>query len=469
MRWYHHLTVSQRRVLVGLTAGTVLVLGLLGWSVWQTVRPNPFPSPALTPTLPLPSATITTTLASPTPTPTATPTPAPTFSVAEAGKIADRVAEARNIMPLWSTPLTLVTEHEMTTMIYQRYQTHPPLVLQLQVPLQALRLWFWEDLQTDPRAQAQNTAALYLPDDEEFYLQRAWNGSYDLLDTQLAYGYARAIPDQHGDLLRLIEEAATLDRKLALSAVGDGDALVALYLYKGVEPGSEEAKALADTVALASLPYWKSEDLLLADLSRLTLTMGNDFATYRYAEGGSAALTESVLRPPRSTEQMLHPERYASDEAPAALAPLDVDLGKDWELYYEDTLGEALLRLVILEWSKGKLPVDTVADWGGDLIQIWRGPDEKNVVALHLAWDSNKKAGLFYGKMLELLPGPLLIGRENQEPPLIELPAGRWWSGAQGAAFLRRSRERVYIVWGDDAAAVETVSAALSGLEGVIP
>lgn len=469
MRWYHHLTLSQRRILSGLAAGTILVLGLLGWTVWQTIKVSPFLSPTLTPTAMLPSTTLTTTVLSPTPTPTETPTPAPTFSVADAGKIADRVAEARNIMPLWGTPLTLVTEHEMTTMIYQRHQTHPPLVLQIRVPLQALRLWFWKDLQIDPRARAQNIAALYLPESEELYLQRAWDGAYDILDTQLAYGYARAIPDQHGDLLRLISEAATLDRKLALSAVADGDALMALYLYKGVEPGSEQAQALADIVTQASLPYWKSEDLLLTDLSQLSLTMGDAFATYQYTQGGTAALDESILRPPRSTEQMLHPERYASDEVPAALTPLDVDLGKDWELYYEDTLGEALLRLVILEWSKGKLSADSVADWGGDLIQIWRGPDEKNVVALHLAWDSNKTAGLFYGKMLELLPAPLLIGRENQEPPTIELPAGRWWSGAQGAAFLRRSRERVYIVWGDDAAAVETVSAALSNLEGVIP
>lgn len=467
MRWYHRLTLSQRRILLGLAAGVILVLGLLGWGVWHTIRVGPFTSPALTPTA-LQTSTMTLTL-SPTPAPTETLTPVPTFSVADAGNIADRVAEARNILPLWGTPLTLVTEHEMTTMIYQHHQAHPPLVLQLRVPLQALRVWFWEEVQTDPRAQAQNTAAIYILESEEIYLQRAWNGAYDVLDAQLAYGYARAIPDQHGDLPHLLAEAATLDRKLALLAVADGDALIALYLYNEVEPGSEQAQALARTVAQASLPYWKSEDLLLTDLSRLTLTMGNTFATYRYAQGGAAALDEDILRPPRSTEQMLHPERYASNETPVMLAPLDVELGKDWELYYEDTLGEALLRLVILEWSKGKLQADSVADWGGDLIQIWRGPDEHDVVALHLAWDSNKTAGLFYGKMLELLPNPLLIGRENQEPPTQELPAGRWWSGTQGAVFLRRSGEQVYLIWGSDSIAVEEVSVALGAREGHIP
>ncbi|MBN2002474.1 MAG: hypothetical protein JXA21_03890 [Anaerolineae bacterium] len=467
MRWYHHLTSSQRRILSGLAAGVILVLGLLGWSVWRTLRVSPLSSPPVTPVTPqVSTATVT---PSPTPTPTETPTPVPTFSVADAGNIADRVAEARNVLPRWGTPLTLVTEHEMTTMLYQHYQTYPPLVLQLQMPLKALRLWFWEEAQTDPRAQAQNTAAIYLPQSEELYLQRAWDGANEVLDAQLAYGYARAIPDQYGDLPRLLAEAATLDRKLALSAVADGDALVALYLYSGVEPGSEEAQTLAETVKRASLPYWKSKDLLLTDLSQLTLMMGNDFATYQYAHGGTAALDEAILRPPRSTEQILHPERYASNEPPAALTPVDVDLGKDWDLYYEDTLGEALLRLVILEWSEGKLPADSVTEWGGDLLQIWLGPDEQDVVALHLAWDSNRMAGLFYGKMLELLPGPLAIGRETQEPPTQALPNGRWWAGTQGAAFLRRGGDRVYIVWGSDSVAVEKVSIALGAIGNNTP
>lgn len=482
MRWYHSLTQTQQRILSGLAASLVLVIGLLSWAVWQTVHqqaaysplPTPTPNP---PTVEVPPILMLTPTLTPTYTPSATPTatntptPMPTFDISEAGGIAAQISAARGTLPRWSTPLTLLNEHELHSALYQRYATTPPLALQIQPMLQALRLWFWDDARLDTRAHAARTAALYIPENEELYLRRDWDGPRDILDAQLAYGYARALPDQYGDLLRLLAETTTLDRRLALYAVADGDALIALWRYLGVQPNSAAAQAAFETIAQAQVIPWQSEDLLLDDISRLTLEMGRDFATAHYADGGLAALDAIVLRPPRSTEQLLHPERYSAGDEPVAIQPFAVALDATWSRVLKDTLGEAMFGLTLLEWSKGTLTAEDAQDWGNDLLQVWRDTEGHEVVLWHTAWDTAKTAGLFYGKMLGLMPRPLLPGLVYDTTTPATLPPGRWWertgstatgsTGTQGAVFLYRRAQRVYIVWGNDAAAVETVGMAL--------
>jgi len=367
----------------------------------------------------------------------------------------------RGGLPRWSTPLTLVDAYDLTLSLSRRDNAQPPLPLQIQPVLQALRLWFWDDVETNPREHSQRCAAIYVPETEELYLRRDWTGTRAVLETQLAYGYARAISDQYGDLPRLVEEAASLDRQLALSAVAEGDALVSLWLYAGVTPGSRQSQSLTHIVAQAQMPGWQPEDPLLDDLSRLTLDLGSTFAIDRYTQGGLAALDDAILRPPRSTEQILHPERYDGDDEPVVILPLDVPLGEGWTLVHEDTLGEVMLGLAVLEWSNGQVAPEAVEDWGGDWLQIWHGPEENDVVLLQTAWDSAKSAGKFYGQMVGLLPRPLLSGLVRDTTPAATLPRGRWWAGNQGAIFMYRAVDHVYVIWGTDSEAVETVGAAL--------
>jgi hypothetical protein len=471
LRWYHGLTPAQRRILLALALGVVLVLGGLGWSVWTTVQGMTARSALVTPTsggsvlataTPYPTAT-------PTPTPTVTPTPV--FDVAEAGLLAAEVAEARGGLPRWNTPLTLLGEHELAVTLYHRYQAHPPLPLRIRPTLAALRLWFWgeEGVQVDPVTQAQGTAALYASEAEELYLRRVWDGPREILELQLAYGYARALADQYGDLPRLLEDAASLDRKLALMAVGDGDALLTLWGYADAEPGTRRAEVLANMVAQATIPEWQPQDPLLDDLSHLSLNLGNAFVTTLHARGDGDVVRQAVLRPPRSTEQLLHPERYLLADEPEVLLPLTVDLGPDWAPTHAETVGEALMALVLMEWSQGATLTHTLQGWDGDLLQVWQGPEDSDAVLWHTDWDTSGDAVAFYGQMLNVLPRPVLPGLVRDTTPAAGLPQGRWWAGRQGAVFLTRYIDEVWLVWGTDVAAVEAVGAALPASKVTAP
>lgn len=453
-----------------MLVGLIAVLGLLGWNVWNAISlpqtPSPLPTPTLRPTL-TPSLTPTPTL---TLTPSATPTetPLPPFDIAQAGMIAAGVSDARGRLSRWSTPLTLVNDQiGMSVILYRLYDAYPPSLVQLQPHLQALRLWFWDEVRVDPVAQAPAVAALYASDTEELYLRRDWPGARDVLEWQIAYGYARAVPDQYGDLPRLIENADSLDHRLALAAVGDGDALFSLWRYAGATPGSTRAQALTDVIADAISPHWRPTDPLLDDLSQLSLRLGAAFVTDLYAQGGTAAVDAAVLRPPRSTAQLLQVERYLAGDVPQALTSLQPQLGRGWVLSSTETLGEALIRLALLEWSDGAISADEIGErvthWSGDLLQVWGGPDSAagtpaDVVAWKTVWDSSRNAANFYGTLVEILPQPLLPGAIDSTTPPAKLLGGRWWAGPQGAVSLYRSANRVWLVWGTDAATVETLA-----------
>lgn len=467
-RWYQTLTTKQRRILLGMLVGLIAVLGLLGWNVWRAISlpqtPSPLPTPTPRPTL-TPSLTPTPTL---TLTPSATPTatPLPPFDIAQAGMIASGVYDARGRLSRWSTPLTLVNDRlGMSVILYRLYDAYPPFLLQLEPYLKALRLWFWEELRVDPVAQAPAVAALYASDTEELYLRRDWPGARDVLAWQIAYGYARAVPDQYGDLPRLIKNADSLDHRLALAAVGDGDALFSLWRYAGAQPGSAQAQALTDVIADVITPRWRLiTDPLLDDLSQLSLRLGDTFVTDLYAQGGAAAVDAAVLRPPRSTAQLLHVERYLADDMPQVLTPLQPQLERGWVLSATDTLGEALLRLALLEWNNGTLSVDEIAEsvshWSGDLLQVWSRPDGADAVVWKTVWNSSQSASDFYDVLGEIMPQPLIPGTIDNTTPPAKLIGGRWWAGSQGAVSLYRNTNRVWLVWGTDAAVVETLAVA---------
>lgn len=484
MGWYRTLTSSQRRILLGMAVALVTVLGLLGWSVWTTLHQYPsFPldlpgignSALDTPTLVasvLDTPTLTTTptpteapTATSTPTATPTPTPTPAFEVVEAGKISDAIGDARGVVARWGIPLALVNEAELASVLYQYYRLHPPLVLEERVIFEMLGMWPEDGgVQPDTLSQAQHVAALYVPEESQIYLRQDWTAGLEPIRLQLAYGYARALPDQYGDIPNLVEDAESLDRRLALIATAQGDAMMSLWRYMGVAPGSDSAKASLEMVSETVFPTWRVADAGLDSVSRLTLYIGAQFASARYAQGRLAALDDVIRRPPRSTEQILHPERYMAGDEPVILSPAMPKLPSGWELVEMETLGEALMGRVLLSWSAGLTGTQVVEEWGGDLLQIWSPPEGEKVALWHTTWDTSTAARRFFEPVADLLPGR--IGGHFLDVSLPEgLTRGLWWSNSSGGAYLRLSANHVWLVWGDDPDAVAVVAVDLFGIK----
>ena len=95
-------------------------------------------------------------------------------------------------------------------------------------------------------------------------------------------------------------------------------------------------------------------------------------------------------RMPVSTEQILHPDRYARGDAPVPLG-----FAADTGVVHEDVLGENEIR-VLLAALAGSDEVQTVVPigWGGDRFRVYEAPGGPALV-WYVVWDDQRSADRF--------------------------------------------------------------------------
>ena len=102
--------------------------------------------------------------------------------------------------------------------------------------------------------------------------------------------------------------------------------------------------------SLDAMPAFLRESLLFP------YTAGLSFVQSLQASGGWDAVNGAFREPPASTEQVLHPEKYASHEAPVDVtlpADLPTKLGRAGRRALEDTLGEFQLKVWLDQVAAG--------------------------------------------------------------------------------------------------------------------
>jgi len=125
--------------------------------------------------------------------------------------------------------------------------------------------------------------------------------------------------------------------------------------------------------------------------------------------------------PPRSTEQILHPEKYWDPQHRDDPRPVVFDTSKlpaGWEVLREDSLGELVLAIVTTPDSttQGIDVTDAAAQmaveftnlaaegWGGDRV-ILLGKEDARFLRLATSWDTERDAAEFMGALAINLPG----------------------------------------------------------------
>jgi hypothetical protein len=149
------------------------------------------------------------------------------------------------------------------------------------------------------------------------------------------------------------------------------------------------------TKILTDMPAVLRESLLFP------YTSGLQFVQGLQATGGWTAVDDAFARPPASTEQVLHPDKYVANEAPLAVRlPKDLAarLGAGWKVGLEDTLGEFSLKVWLANAGGGKGAATSApasAGWGGDRVALLDGPDGATAVAISTTWDTPADAAEF--------------------------------------------------------------------------
>ena len=142
--------------------------------------------------------------------------------------------------------------------------------------------------------------------------------------------------------------------------------------------------------------------------------------------------------PPRSTEQVLHPERYleARDDPARVVVPdLSAGLGEEWELALQDTFGEFVMGLYLNQVLPEERAWQAADGWDGDTFVVWE-EDGSQVRVWRTIWESIGDAAEFERALVAVIP--------QRDPPAwpVEAPgdlAGEWWETGTGAVSITRA------------------------------
>jgi hypothetical protein len=234
------------------------------------------------------------------------------------------------------------------------------------------------------------------------------------------------------------------DQLLARQALIEGEA-VGLMLELLLRPQGVELAALPDLgalragIAAATVgPVIQQAPRFLRELLLFPYVEGLHFVHQFRRRQPWAALAALYRDPPRSTSQILHPERRLDrrqDPLPVALpAELDARLA-GWPLVSEDELGEFALGFALADILGDADGRAAAASWRGDRYRIWEDPAGGFALAYRLAVADPAAAGALAARLTRLV--------ERRHPAL----AGRAAPAPAGAPLtLWRAGDRVFLV-----------------------
>jgi hypothetical protein len=234
------------------------------------------------------------------------------------------------------------------------------------------------------------------------------------------------------------------DRRMAYLSLLEGDATLVMerFLLRRL-PGLPAS--VGDMGALSLPPnIMPGVPAVLQDQLVLPYLLGREFARAVFARGGWDALRQAWVRPPASTEQVLHPEKYFAGEGPRAPSlPYTPPSGR---LINEGVLGEMLTRTLLGEGSDA-----AAAGWGGDLFRVF-DVSGRTLLVWASGWDT-------VADVREFAQAARARFQARCGPPRVERGFQVFTHGEWRFA-LAEQPSRVLLLSSDDAAAFQAALAA---------
>jgi len=298
------------------------------------------------------------------------------------------------------------------------------------------------------------------PEQEQLYIATGQQESSVDDQALLAHAYTHVLQDQHFDLGAMDARAMTTDATLAVRALVEGDATLLTALYRYENLAAADWERLAELILQAEQPgYGEELDRVeaWARLQRFPYREGRQFTTALFQADGWEAINHAYTDPPRSTEQVLHLERYLEGrDAPASVVvpDLSIVLGEGWTMLLRDTLGEFVTGLYLDETLPGETAWQSADGWDGDTFVVWEHEDGRRVLVWRTVWDSTAEAAEFEYALIALIPQRYLPARPADPPAGL---AGRWWETDAGAVYVCRVARYVIFVQAPDVNALANV------------
>lgn len=228
-----------------------------------------------------------------------------------------------------------------------------------------------------------------------------------------------ALVDQHFPA----PPAATFDAQMAWAALRMGDAEVVKHLiWTSGKITDETVKKAADEAAA----WEKGASHLASSVAPRIFVRGGDFpwrrgAVFALTQYAAGKLDAAYAKPPVSTEQILHPDKYAADEKPISIDPGPLDefmAAKGFAPVYKTALGELGVALVLETHFPREDLAAAAEGWGGDLFAVYEKEGAAPLVLWMTEWDGPEDAVEFQAQAFRLMKRVLPPDSELAAPAL---------------------------------------------------
>ncbi|MEP6819996.1 MAG: hypothetical protein ABJA18_10720 [bacterium] len=325
----------------------------------------------------------------------------------------------------------------------------------------------------------EQVAGYYDPKAQEFYLA-------DWLELEgqkpvMAHELTHALQDQHFNLRRFEKwPHGDSDAELAVHALVEGDATLAMMLYMARNPLVALAFSRSLTTGVSTDQFNKMPRAMRESLI-FPYMQGSEWATHLYKRGGWTMVSNAFTRLPLSSEQILHAGKYFKYERPIKVVLPDVTnllnagskqqsaisnqhssrrplpTSSSWRRIDSDVNGEWTYYLILDQFLNSAAESKrAAAGWGGDRYALYEGPDGRVFLAQLATWDTENDAREFfdaYVKRTELrYPGAKRLEPSDSEPetrnPKLATRNSYSWQTSEGEVVIELRGLRVVILEG---------------------
>jgi hypothetical protein len=228
----------------------------------------------------------------------------------------------------------------------------------------------------------------------------------DTREPVLAHELAHALADQNYNLARFIRQGRKSDDgSTARLAVMEGQAtwLMSEFLARRTGQSLKDSPALVAMMSSAAdggagqFPVFDNSPLYL----RLTLvfpyTKGMLFQHALYMRDNQFSFAEVFLKPPVSTQQILHPDKYFGGVKPTEPELPDPQLPKGYKSLVGGTLGELEHSVMLEQFSGKERAADLAPHWRGSTFELLESKKAGRVVLVYaVEWDTEDAARQYF-------------------------------------------------------------------------
>ena len=188
------------------------------------------------------------------------------------------------------------------------------------------------------------------------------------------------------------------DRRMALRALIEGDALLSELLYMLTYFDEDQQAEAQSNRGSADLTAFYAAPTFIQSAITFPYSEGYQFAVNLYLKTNDFSrinLAYGTL--PASTEQIIHPEKYDAGEEPIEVSIPDPTelLGTGWTAIERNVMGELFLRSYLESELEREVAASAAAGWGGDEFLLIETRDIDDALAIFSVWDTEEDASEF--------------------------------------------------------------------------